>query len=123
MAWLIQHSPNIADIGFGVLIIALALILLRPVEAKKKRNNGLIIGGIGIIALVAAYLFPYLTLSGRELLRTTGVALIIAACFELIQWRIDSGKGKWRVVNIGVLVACVIGALLILLSLIFSNLH
>lgn len=121
MTWILQNSLFFADAGFGVLLIALALILLRPVEANKKRVHGLVLICIGTIALLIGYLGSYLTLSGMEVLIASGVSLIVTGCLKLIQWRIDIGKGTWRTVYLGVWVACGIGFMLILLSIIARN--
>ena len=121
MTWLFQHSLAFANAGFGVLLIALALILLRPVEANKKQMHGAVLLCIGAIALLIGFIGSYLTLSGMEVLIASGVSLIVTGCLKLIQWRIDIGKGTWRTVYLGVWVACGIGFVLILLSIIARN--
>jgi len=121
MTWLAQHSLNLANAGFSVLLIAVALVLLRPVEAKKKLKNGIKILIIGVLSLLVGYFSSYLNMSGMEVLTATGASLIVASFFEFIQYRIDIGKGKWRSVHWGVVVACAVGAILILLSVAASN--
>jgi hypothetical protein len=121
MTWMVEHSIHLANAGFGVVLIALSLVLLRPVEEKRKLKNGFLILSLGIIALLLGYFFSYLTFSGMEVLTTTGASLIIVSLFVFIQYRIDIGKGKWADIHWGVRVACIIGFILIILSVVSIN--
>ena len=121
MAWLVEHSLLLANAGFGVLLLAVALRLLRPVEPHKRLKNALKLLGVGVVALLIGCFGPYLRLSGMEVLLASGASLVVAAVFQLIQWSVECGKGKWRTVDRGVWVACGIGFALVLLSVVARN--
>ncbi|MGD0780376.1 MAG: hypothetical protein ABR954_06340 [Dehalococcoidales bacterium] len=122
MDWFLQHSSNFANAGIAVILIGLALRLLPPNEASKRHNNGIKLLVLGIIILLLGYFGSSLKLSGTDVLITSGAAVFVAGIFELIQWAVDIGKSTWHHVYIGVWVACIVGALLVVLSVIASSL-
>ena len=126
MEWFYQNSINLANAGFSVLLIAVALSLLRPMETEKRLKSGCLLLGIGVVGIIVHCIGPYCNLLiSSKVLREPGLALLVGGFIQIIYWRVErrggSGKEKWHPVNIGVVVTLIFGSVLVVLSAIFSN--
>lgn len=123
MAWLNQNGSYFANAGFAVLLLSVSLVMLLPTNISKRKNNakGFLI--IGLIGFILGLIIQLTRLASMSIIIQTGSALIIAALFEYVNLSIENHKNSLLSIKVAIGIAAVIGFILVIVSVIGSNLH